>query len=280
VSLVNGGGAGFSFRKSGRFRLSFQRLFHRDGLGLRLCLFFRGSAASGCALASGSRASALTTWLSRLFRQSTSVGIGAIVVLDVLNGGCSVMFAENPLLVTNEFLLESKAFFQLLQPENIVTHLLVGKDLGGCGLTAALESTLLAIEKILPEANQLSYLFELKNVFLQVLGQAAAFGIGLGGTLLHGTALLAKKPANASQLLQPVEAPDKYFPAQQDKLLEVTIATLGFKKLALELGKLLLDFAVATLALLHLAQKEDGIDEIAVIARDRRHRRHRIFTFL
>jgi len=173
------------------------------------------------------------------------------------------VLAESSLLTTNKFLLESKAFLQLLQPENIVTHLRVGKDLGGCGFAAALESTLLAVEKILGEANQLSYLLELKNVFLQVLGKFRACGISLGVTLLDLTAFLflAKKPANASQLLQPVEASDKYFPAQQDELLEVTVATLGFKKLALELGKLLLDFAVATLALLHLAQKGEGIGE-------------------
>jgi len=120
----------------------------------------------------------------------------------------------------------------------------------------------LTVEKILAIANQLSYLFELKKAFLQVLGQARAFGIGLGVILLYLTAfLLAKDRANASQILQPLKATDEQFPAQQDDLLEQTVATLGFEKLALDLGKLLLDFAVATLGLLHVAQKRSGIGE-------------------
>jgi len=88
--------------------------------------------------------------------------------------GASVVLAEGSLLTTNQFLLESKEFFQLLQAKNVVTHLRIGEDLGGCGLTAALESALLTIEKILAKANQLSYLFELKKALLQVLGQATA----------------------------------------------------------------------------------------------------------
>jgi len=82
--------------------------------------------------------------------------------------------------------------------------------------------------------------------------------------------LLTEDPANASELLQPLGATDPQFPAQQDELLEMAVATLGFEKLARELGKPLLDFEVETPGLIHLAQKRVGIDEIAVIARDRR----------
>jgi len=103
----------------------------------------------------------------------------------VLNGGCIVVLAESALLATNKFPLESKEFFQLLQAKSVVTHLRVGEDLGGCGLTAALKSAPLTIEKTLAEANQLSYLFELKEAFLQVLGQARALGIGLGIARLY-----------------------------------------------------------------------------------------------
>jgi len=106
-------------------------LFNWDRRRLRLCVVFKGSAASGCALASGSRGSALTTRLSRLFRQSTSVAIVAIVVLDLLNAGSSIMLSESPLLTTNEFLAKSKEFFQLLQAESVITHLRAGEDLGG-----------------------------------------------------------------------------------------------------------------------------------------------------
>src|SRR5262249_33990583 len=163
----------------------------------------------------------------------------------------------------------------------------IREDLGGCGLAAELESALLTIEKILAKANQLSYLLELKKVLFQgfffgqavfflgqaPLGQAVLGRIGLEVILLYWTALLlAKKPVNASQLLHPLEATDKQFPAQQDNLLEQAVATPGFEKLALDLGKLLLDFEVETAGLTHLAQKGEGIAEIAVIADIARHR--------
>ena len=123
--------------------LTFNRFLDRGGTGLRPCPWFAQSV------------------------------IGRIAFLDML-AGASVVLAEGSLLTTNQFLLESKEFFQLLQAKNVVTHLRIGEDLGGCGLTAALESALLTIEKILAKANQLSYLFELKKALLQVLGQATA----------------------------------------------------------------------------------------------------------
>jgi hypothetical protein len=181
--------------------------------------------------------------------------------------------------------------FQLLQAKSVITHFRIREDLGGCGLTPPGESALLAIKKILAKANQLSQLLELKKVFLQdfffgqpvffhallghaLLGQAEAGGIGGGVNLLDWTAFLlpAKKPANASQLLQRLQATDPQFPAQQDEPLEQAVAATGFEELALELGKLLLDFVVKTPGLIQLAEKGNWIADIAVIARHRRDR--------
>src|SRR5262249_26480966 len=121
---------------------------------------------------------------------------------------------------------------------------------------------------------QLSYLLKLKKVFLQgfffgqagfvlgqtLLGQAGAGGAGGRVILVCWTVLLrAEKPANARQLLQPLEAADKQDPGQLNEFLEQTIATLGFKELALDFGKLLLDFEVVTAGLLRLTQKGEGI---------------------
>ena len=93
------------------------------------------------------------------------------------------------------------------------------------------------------------------------MGQARAFGIGLGVILLYWTGFLVPKDrANASQLLQPLQATDEQLPAQLDEPLEQTVSTLGFEKLALDLGKLL-DFKVATLGLIQFAQKRSGIGE-------------------
>jgi hypothetical protein len=193
-------------------------------------------------------------------------------------------------LITEKILAERIEPFQFLQAKSVIKHLRVGADLGGCGLTAAFESALLTIEKILAEANHLSYLLELKKVFLQgflfcqalfcqaLLGQGGAVGgIGLGVILVYCTELLLlEKAANASQLLQPLEATDEQFPAQQDNLLEQAVATLGFEKLALDLGKLLFDCVVKTPGLIHLAQKGNRIGEIAVIAVIARDRRDRV----
>src|SRR5262249_23595084 len=128
---------------------------------------------------------------------------------------------------------------------------------------------------------------ELKKVFLQgfffgqvlfcqtLLGQAGAGDVGLGLILLYWTAsFVTEEPANASQLLQPLQATDPQVPAQLGEPLEQTVATLGFEKLALDLGKLLLDFEVAIPGLIQLTEKGSGIAGIAVIARHRRHRRH------
>jgi hypothetical protein len=98
---------------------------------------------------------------------------------------------------------------------------------------------------------------QFEKVFLQgvffgqaLLGPAGAGGMGLGVT---------KKPANASQFLQRLQATDPQVPAQMDEVLEQTVATLGFEKLALELGKLLLDVEIETPSLIQLAEKGDGI---------------------
>ena len=99
--------------------------------------------------------------------------IGRIAFLDVL-AGAGVVLAEGSLLTQKKILAERIEPFQVLQAKSVITHLRIGEDLGGCGLTAALESALLTIEKILAKANQLSYLFELKKALLQVLGQATA----------------------------------------------------------------------------------------------------------
>jgi hypothetical protein len=182
------------------------------------------------------------------------------------------MRAESSLLTPKKILAERIEPFQHFQPKSVVTHVRIREDLGGCGLTPAAESALLAIEKIFAKANELSQLLELKKVFPQgflfghavfgqpVLGQAGAGGIGGG---------VAKKPANASQFLQRLQATDPQLPAQLDEPLEQAVATPGFEKLALELGKLMLDFVVETRGLMQLAEKGDWIADIA------RHRRHR-----
>ena len=151
------------------------------------------------------------------------------------NCGFSVVLAESALLITKKILAECVEPFQLFQAKSVITHFRVGEDLGSCGLTPLVESALLAIKKILAKANQLSYLLKLKKVFLQgvffvqpgfvfgqaLLGQAGVGGVGGGVILLDWTDLLrAKKPANASQLLQRLQATDPQFPAQQDHLLE------------------------------------------------------------
>jgi hypothetical protein len=202
---------------------------------------------------------------------------------SVLMSASSIMRAESSLLTTKKILAERIEPFQLLQAKSVITHLRIRQDLGGSGLTQPTESALLAIEKILAKADHLSQLLELKKVFLQgvffgqaLLGPAGAGCIGLGVTRLDRTDLLrAKKAANASQLLQRLQATDPQLPAQLDEPLEQMVATLGFEKLALELGKLLVDFVVEPPGLIQLAQKGSGIEVIAVIAviaRDRRHR--------
>jgi hypothetical protein len=204
----------------------------------------------------------------RRFPRSINRGI-------VLNRGANgIVLPESALLTTKKVLAERIEPFQLLQAKSVITHLRIREDLGGCGLTPPAESALLAIEKTLAEANQLSQLLELKKVFPQgfllgqaafflgqaLLGQAGAGGIGLGVTLLYWTALLlAKKAANASQLFQPLQAMDPQVPAQQGEPLKQKVATLGFEELALNLGKLLLDFEVETPGLVQLAQKGEGI---------------------
>jgi hypothetical protein len=196
-------------------------------------------------------------------------GVNCRIVFGVALKGHGVIVAtESSLLTTKEILAKCIESFQLLQTKSVVAHFRIREDLGGCGLTPVAESALLVKKKILAEANPLSQLLELKEVLLQVffLGQAVLGQAGAGGievVLLDWIALLlTKKPANASQLLQPLQARDPMDAAQLGEPLEQTVATLGFEKLAFDLGKLLLDFEVETAGLIQLAQKGDGIGEI------------------
>src|SRR5262249_51708962 len=158
-------------------------------------------------------------------------------------------------------------------------HRLVGQDLGGCRLAPEAQSALLPAKKKLAEPNELLQFLQAKDIVTQLLGLPGFpgfplqtvlpgwLGAGRGGRIvliaLRGSPFLTNF-AKASQLLEGLQAARLDNLTQEDELFELEVATLSFEEL-------MPGFVEQLKELL-----EGGPLRIADIARDRRHRRHRV----